>query len=243
MESGWERYFEWMRGEQRRLMTEKGNMACLLSGVLETKIQKKFAVSSGHVYSVNGQMAETSDIVIFDQLHTPKMRAGAAPLIPAETTGVVMQTLDALTDKLLEEEAHHLREVRRLPKLTQKGFTGGLSLATPHPFTLSLIVAGASELSLAEIRDELARIQGDWPTTERVSAVFVLGQGLVIYQTPMTREVRFFPVEDSELTTLKTGEDTLSYLQLYITSYLNSIEIIPPNLMPLLHQSGLGEER
>ncbi|HEU4965839.1 MAG TPA: DUF6602 domain-containing protein, partial [Bacilli bacterium] len=154
MESAWERYFEWMRGEQRRVLTEQGNMTALLSGVLEKMIQKKFAVTSGYVYSVDGKMTECSDIVLFDRMHAPKMRAGHAPLIPAETTGVVVQTLEVLTDKLLEEEVLHLRDVRRLPKLTQRGFTSGLPVATPHPFTLGLVVVGSSEMSLAEIRDE-----------------------------------------------------------------------------------------
>ncbi|HEU4964385.1 MAG TPA: hypothetical protein VFV52_11130, partial [Bacilli bacterium] len=88
---------------------------------------------------------------------------------------------------------------------------------------------------------ELQRIQGDWPTTERVSAVFVLGEGVVIYETPPDGEVRFFPVDDSELRMWKTGEDTLSHLLMYVASYLNSIEIIPPNFMPLLHQMRVEE--
>ncbi len=218
--------------------TEQVSFKRWLSNYLAGTIQPKFAVTSGIVFSLDGTGAEESDLILYDRLHTPNLKAGTAQLIPAETTGVVIQVLDVLTERLLIEEAQHLRAVRRVPKLTQKGFTGGLDLMTPHPYTMGMIVVRSSEMTLEQIRLCLAELQDGWPTTERISAVVVLGVGVVLYETKETGEVRFFPVESSSLTALATEENTLAFLLLWITSYLNTIEIIPPNLISLYAKLG-----
>lgn len=234
MEAVWEKYFEWLQGESARMEDGQGTLRGELRAYLERSLQGKFAVTFGTVFALDGTVVEGSDLIIYDRLHTPSMGVGINALIPIETTGIVVQVLDVLTDRLLIEEAEHLRAVRRLPKLTSKGFTGGLELMTPHPYTMGLLVVASSELSLMEIRDQLAELQADWPSTERVSAVVVLGKGIVVYETGGTGEVRFFPVPGSRLNVLDSKENTLAFLLFYITSYLNSIEIIPPNLITLL---------
>ncbi|WP_132944913.1 DUF6602 domain-containing protein [Tumebacillus sp. BK434] len=204
-----------------------------LAAFLQERLPERFGAEQGQIFALDGA-AEESDVVLYDRLHTPQLKAGKLRMIPAETAGAAIQTLDALTAGLLVEEARQLRAVRRLQKLTKKGFTGGLELISTHPYTLGVIVARTSELSLAEIAQTLAAEQEAWPLPERVSAVYVLDVGLVVYQTPATGEVRYFPLADSTLSTVAAGEDTLSFLLLYLSSYLNSIEIIPPDLMPLL---------
>ncbi|ARU61620.1 hypothetical protein CBW65_11800 [Tumebacillus avium] len=203
---------------------------------LQEKLPEKFGAVQGQIFSLDGTAADESDVVLYDRLHTPKLSAGKRMLIPAETAGAALQTLEALTAGLLVEEARQLREVRRLQKVTKKGFTGGLELISAHPYTLGVIVARTSELSLEEIAETLNGEQAAWPLPERVSAVFVLDVGLVVYQTPATGEVRYFPLDGSELGTVAAGADTLAFLLLYLSSYLNSIEVIAPDLMPLLAQ-------
>jgi len=234
MEAVWEKLFEMLQEESARMEDEQGTLRGELRAYLERTLQAKFTVTSGTVFALDGTVVEGSDLILYDRLHTPTLGVGPHALIPIETTGIVIQVLDVLTDRLLVEEVEHLRAVRRLPKLTSKGFTGGLELMTPHPYTMGLLVVGSSELSLQEIRDHLANVQEAWPTEERISAVVVLGQGVVVYETGGTGEVRFFPVAGSKLNVLDSKEHTLAFLLFYITSYLNSIEIIPPNLITLL---------
>ncbi|KEO82881.1 hypothetical protein EL26_13330 [Tumebacillus flagellatus] len=231
----WETFFKGVRREERRLLSGQGTLGHLLIHYFEQTIARRYAVTSGYIFSVDGtHMDRDSDLILFNRLHTPKMRSGVVPLIPAETTGAVIQTVECLTESLLIEEAQHLQDVRALPKLTPKGYTSGIQLVTEHPYTMGLIVCAASELSLTEIRDILAKQQANTPLTERVSAVFVLGQGLVLYDDPATQEARYFPTESSRLTVVERGEDTLAFLMLYVSSYLNSIEFIPPNFLKLL---------
>lgn len=231
----WEAFFKGVRREERRLLSGQGTLGHLLTHYFEQTIQHRYAVSSGYVYAVDGSHNERcSDLILFNRLHTPKMRSGVVPLIPAETTGAVIQTVECLTENILIEEAEHLQHVRALPKLTPKGYTSGIQLVTEHPYTMGLIVCAASELTLAEIRDILNRQQADVPLTERISAVFVLGQGLVLATDVATEEARYFPLSDSQWTVLERGEDTLAFLMLYTSSYLNSIEFIAPNFLKLL---------
>ncbi|MBL0386743.1 hypothetical protein JJB07_08770 [Tumebacillus sp. ITR2] len=210
-------------------MSGQGTLGQLLTHYFEQTIQRRYAVTSGYVYAVDGShMERSSDLILFNRLHTPKMRSGVVPLIPVETTGAVIQTVECLTENILIDEAQHLQQVRALP--------------TECPVTMGLIVCAASELSLTEIRDLLVEQQRDVPLTERVSAVFVLGQGLVLYDDPMTQEARYFPLESSRMTALERGEDTLSFLMLYVCSYLNSIEFIPPNFLKLLSTQHIPAE-
>ncbi|PWK05032.1 DUF6602 domain-containing protein [Tumebacillus permanentifrigoris] len=239
----WEAYFKGVRREERRLLSGQGTLGQLLTHYFEQTIQRRYAVTSGYVYAVDGSHNERcSDLILFNRLHTPKMRSGVVPLIPAETTGAVIQTIDCLTERILIEEAHHLQQVRALPKLTPKSNTRGLALVSDHPYTMGVLVCAASELSLSEIHNLLVEQQRDVPLTERVSAVFVLGVGVVLYTDPTTQEARYFPLEDSSLTILERKEDSLAYLMLYVCSYLNSIDFIPPNFLKLLSTEHIPAE-
>jgi hypothetical protein len=239
----WEAYFKGVRREERRLLSGQGTLGQLLTHYFEQTIQRRYAVTSGYVYAVDGTHNERcSDLILFNRLHTPKMRSGVVPLIPAETTGAVIQTVDCLTERILFEELEHLQQVRALPKLTPKGYTSGIQLVSEHPYTMGLLVCAASELSLSEIRDLLVEQQKDIPLTERLSAVLVLGKGLVLYSDPASQEAQYFPLEDSELTILERGDDTLAFLMLYVCSYLNSIEFIPPNFLKLLSTEHIPAE-
>ncbi|MGZ4165013.1 MAG: DUF6602 domain-containing protein [Tumebacillaceae bacterium] len=243
MEHVWESLFEELRGEQAAFDISQGNFTDILTAYLQKSVQGRFAVGSGHLFATDGTMTDPSDIVLYDRTCTPHLQAEGTQLIPVETAGAVIQSVDVLTEYLLQEAFAHLQTVRRLPKVTRQGFTGGIDMMATHPYTLGLIVAWESELTLEQIHQQVVRAQRDLPTTERTSAVFVIGQGLVVYETPQTSEVRFFPLEDSSPTIIRAGEDTLAFLLLYLTSYLNSIQIIPPNLMPLLKQLGQYQSR
>ncbi|ASS76394.1 hypothetical protein CIG75_16490 [Tumebacillus algifaecis] len=234
MEDLWALFYEGIKSEQNVNFVELAPFREQLANFLLVKMPAAFAGCRGQVFSLDGTVSEMCDLVIYDRLKTPQLRAGKQEIIPAETTGAVVQTLEVLTAGLLVEEAHQIRSVRQLRKMTKKGYTGGLELMNEHPYTLGLIVARTSELTLDEIASVLADEQSTWPLAERISGVFVLDVGLVVYQTSATGEVRYFPSEESTLGPVAAGADTLAFLFLYLSSYLNSIEIIAPNLMPLL---------
>ncbi len=234
MKDVWSLFYEGIKCEQNVKFELNEPFLDLLSSFLQEKLPEKFALGQGQVFSLDGDAADDSDLILYDRQHTPRLLVGRRQLVPAETAGVTMQTLEVLTAQLLREEARQIRQVRRLQKLTRKSFTGGLDLMSTHPHTLGVIVARTAEISLEEIAQVLEEEQSAWPETERVSAVFVVGVGVVIYRTEQTGELRFFPLADSKLTTIASGEDTIAFLLLFLCSYLNSIEIIPPNLMPLM---------
>jgi hypothetical protein len=236
MEHVWESFFEEIRRDEASFDITQGNFTDNLNLYLRNRVPSRFAVSSGYLFAGDGTMTDPSDIVLYDRACTPCLSAGDSPLLPIETTGAVIQSVDVLTEHLLLEELEHLQRVRQLPKLTRQAFTSGIEMMATHPYTMSLIVAWESEMTLEQIHEQLVHAQSHLPVTERTSAVFVIGQGLVVYESPQTREVRFFPLEDSKPAIIRAGEDTLAFLLLYLTSYLNSIQIIPPNFMPLLNQ-------
>jgi len=223
----WESYHKGMRREQKRLTSGQGTFVSQLYEHVEGTLQPGFGVTSGCVFALDGSHVTPCDLILYGRAHTPKLRAGVIPLIPVETTGVVIQTVDQLTKASLAEKRAHLRQVQQLPKLTPT------RADREHPQTMTVLVARESVWSLDHLRELIQAERVAGAPDEQLSAIVVMNQGLILDENAHTGEPLFFPQVASRLAMRET-DDVLAFLMMFVTSYLNAIELVPPNFLHLL---------
>lgn len=208
-----------------------GNREQVIRNFLQKHLPGKFAIGTGQAISADGQISKQLDAAIYARASCPLWFNEHTQIFPVESVCGVVEIKSTIDTDVLQGSAENIRSIRRLPKLPgARPLAPGIVVSSYNPAVFGSVFAYAASTSLETLRDKLNSINITIPPPERICLVCVLNEGILINVDTRTCEVALLPSDSSVIASVKTGEDALLLFFLLLSSYLNSIEVIPPNL-------------
>mgnify|MGYP001447460616 CR=1 FL=1 len=214
-------------------MGDRGqNREQVIKEFLRKHLPAKYSIGSGQAISVDGQVSKQLDAVIYAHASCPLWYNEHTQVFPIESVCAVIEIKSTLDSTILEDCVENIRSVRRLPKLSgQRPLAPTIFVEGSNPPTLGSVFAYTSTTSLETLRDNLNRLNRTIPPTERISLVCVLDQGILINVDISSKQYSPLPTDTTLVASVNTNQDALLLFFLLLISYLNSIEVIPPDLL------------
>lgn len=210
-----------------------GNREEVIKEFLRKHLPGKYSIGSGQAISVDGQVSRQLDAVIYAHATCPLWYNEHTQIFPVESVCAVVEIKSSLDSAVLKECAENIRSIRKLTKLSgERPLASGIVVSSPNPPTFGSVFAYTSTTSLETLRDNLNLLNKTIAPTERISLVCVLDKGILFnIDTSNDDRISLLPNNNTVIASVKTDQDALLLFFLLLNSYLNSIEVIPPDLV------------
>jgi hypothetical protein len=208
------------------------NREDVIKSFLKKHLPGKFDIGSGQAISADGQISKQLDSVIYSKASCPLWYNESTQIFPSESVCAVTEIKSRLDKTVLETCVENIRSVRKLPKLGGKRpLAPNILVSGDNPSTFGSVFAYSSNTSLESLRDNLNIINKTIPPNERISVLCVLDKGILINVNPALNQILLLPNHASTIASVKAEENSLLLFFLLLNSYLNAIEVIPPDLL------------
>jgi hypothetical protein len=140
-----------------------------LASLLIKYLPKKYAVGSGHVMDVTGNISHQCDLVIYDAFNCPLLLVeDDYQLFPVESVLGVVEVKSVLNSRALVESVANIQSVRRLER--QEPVAG---------FVFGYRSGFTKEPRIVAVARALQKANGNVPARERLDLLCVLSDGLI----------------------------------------------------------------
>ncbi|MGR6115041.1 DUF6602 domain-containing protein [Aeribacillus composti] len=224
--------FQYITSQIPHMGDRGSNREEVIKTFLKKHLPGKYDIGSGQAISADGQISKQLDCVIYAKATCPLWYNESTQIFPAESVCAVTEIKSTLDKSVLEMCVENIRSVRKLPKLGgSRPLASGISVGSSNPLTLGSVFAYSSSVSLDTLRDNLNILNKDLPPTERISLVCILDKGILLNMNVAENRVILLPEANTTMVSIKTEQDSLLLFFLLLSSYLNQIEVIPPDLI------------
>ncbi|QGQ44771.1 DUF6602 domain-containing protein [Metabacillus sediminilitoris] len=211
---------------QKGMITEE-----TIKTFLNNHLPSKYSIGAGYVVAHDGQSTGQLDCVIFAHASCPLWYNKKYQILPSESVCAVLEIKQKLTIERVKDAIKIISGVRRLPKLDGYRPIGpDIKVSGTNPQTFGVIFAFETNVSLKQLKNELNKFNESVHYKERPSLVCILNQGILLNINRKTSEVSLIPDEDSVFASVEASSDSFLLFFLFLTTYLNQIEVIPPDL-------------
>ncbi|MGE1103395.1 DUF6602 domain-containing protein [Peribacillus simplex] len=203
----------------------------LIIEFLRRHLPGKYAIGNGSAIAVSGEISPELDVVIYDQNSCPKLYYGSRQIFPSESVCSVVEIKRSLNTSTLKNCIEQIRSIRKLPKLGGKRTVApGMIVSGNNPSTFGAVFSLTSDVPLKTLRDKFNVFNNSIPPSERISLVCILDKGLLINVNPLNHTQEYLPTSNSKVASIESTENSLLLFYLMLSAYLNSIEVMPPDL-------------
>ncbi|MGG0334772.1 DUF6602 domain-containing protein [Priestia aryabhattai] len=226
-----------MKNELENLAVNKAGLVTenTIKKFLQKHLPSKYSIGSGHIISHNGQNTGQLDCIVFDHSSCPVLYNERFQVLPSESVCAVLEIKSKLNINSLESALQIICRVKELPKLNGERLIGpNVFVTDATPETFGAIFALETNTTLEILRNRLNLLNKDIDHGRRISILCILNQGVLMNVNKHTKEIDLIPNENSVIASVKTTNDTLLLFFLLLSSYLNQIEVVPPNLTKYL---------
>jgi len=195
-------------GEQGR------NNEAILMTFLKKHLPLRYGLTTGKVVSADGEKSRQIDIIIYDQINSPKLQESHVwSMVPVESVYGVISVKTTLDKTSLKECANNIESVRRLKRNAAVLYEAGLPLKIDEKSVLrprAFIFGYKSKWkNIVSMKKALTDILKDIDDKYRPNGLCALNRGLLA-RIPYTLETNAF------------SEDVLMNFYLFMLSIMDS---------------------
>lgn len=214
-------------------MGDRGsNREEVIKDFLKKHLPGKYDIGSGQAISVDKQISRQLDCVIYAKSSCPLWYNNHTQIFPSESVCAVTEIKSTIDKSVLEVCIENIRSVRKLPKMSgNRPLANGVIVGGENPSTFGCVFAFSSNTSLETLRDNLNVMNKVVPPSERISLLCVLDKGILLNMDVSTGTTSLLPDNNTTVVSIESKDDSLLLFFLLLSSYLNAIEVMPPDLI------------